>query len=255
VLGFGIGLTAFGNRYCFSIVGENLTFTMRKKLFEGIIYKHIAWFDSKDKAPGVLSNVLSEDIILLNGLTTETISIMAEGICTLVIGIIISFKFSWSISLITLGVAPLVLIGSAATQKLTARARGFGNTSGQAKDNSQNVDYYKESNALLSDVIMNYRTVISFGPKNIKFLMSKYHNLLLEPNKHGIKMAHIAGIFYGYSLFIRFVFMGGVFYIAAVLIEHYNYNQADSYLAVFVLFMSALGAGIHISNAPSISKA
>jgi hypothetical protein len=46
---------------------------------------------------------------------------------------------------------------------------------------------------------MNYKTVISFGHKNIDFLMNKFDNLLEGPNKQGIKNAHLAGIFYGYS--------------------------------------------------------
>ena len=50
-------------------------------------------------------------------------------------------------------------------------------------------DAYAESNALLSDIIMNYRTVISFGGKNVDFLLEKYFNLLDEPNKASIKKA------------------------------------------------------------------
>jgi hypothetical protein len=49
---------------------------MRKKLFKGMIYKYISWFDNKERAPGVLTNIFSEDISLLNGLSTETVSIM-----------------------------------------------------------------------------------------------------------------------------------------------------------------------------------
>jgi hypothetical protein len=48
---------------------------MRKKLFTGILYKDIKWFDNKHNSPGVLTTLLAEDITLLNGLTTETISI------------------------------------------------------------------------------------------------------------------------------------------------------------------------------------
>lgn len=42
-------------------------------------------------------------------------------------------------------------------------------------------DNYKISNALLSDIIMNYRTVVSFGEKNVDYLMSRYEMLLAEP--------------------------------------------------------------------------
>jgi hypothetical protein len=68
-------------------------------------------------------------------------------------------------------------------------------------------------------------------------------------------MAHSAGVSFGYSFFIRFAFIGVVFYIAAVIIDRYHLEAVDNYLAVFVLFMSALGAGMNASNIPSISKA
>ena len=42
-------------------------------------------------------------------------------------------------------------------------------------------DAYAESNALLSDIIMNYRTVISLGQNNINFLLQKYYSLLEGP--------------------------------------------------------------------------
>jgi hypothetical protein len=83
-------------------------------------------------------------------------------------------------------------------------------------------DYYKESNALLSDIVMNYRTIISFGDKNIDFLMSKYDYLLMEPNMIGVKNSHLGGFFFGYSQFIRFGFIGFVFYIASIFINHYH---------------------------------
>ncbi len=68
-------------------------------------------------------------------------------------------------------------------------------------------------------------------------------------------MAHSAGVGFGYAFFIRFVFLGVVFYIAAVTIDKYDLEPVDNYLAVFVLYMSALGAGMNASNVPSISKA
>jgi len=109
------------------------------------------------------------------------------------------------------------------------------------------IDYYKQSNALLADLIMNYRTVISFGPKNITFLMEKYASLLVIPNKQGIKMAHMAGIGFGYSFFVRFLFLGVIFYIAILMIRRFNLPLEDTFVGVFVLFMSALGAGQHAS--------
>ena len=42
--------------------GDNLTLRLRIKLFEAFLSKHIGWFDNKERAPGVLTNILTEDI-------------------------------------------------------------------------------------------------------------------------------------------------------------------------------------------------
>ena len=119
-------------------------------------------------------------------------------------------------------------------------------------------DAYRESNALLSDIIMNYRTIISLGDKNVEFILERYHDLLLEPNKQGIKRAHFSGILFGYSQSIRFVFVAISFYLASVVIE----NSADPYgirtdvfTAVYIMFTGAIGTGVAISQMPSSSAA
>lgn len=54
----GIGLSTYIQKLCFSLGGENLTYKLRVMLFEAILMKDIGWFDAKDKAPGVLTNVI-----------------------------------------------------------------------------------------------------------------------------------------------------------------------------------------------------
>jgi ATP-binding cassette subfamily B (MDR/TAP) protein 1 len=108
----------------------------------------------------------------LNGLTTETVGIYVESILTMVIGIVISLIFSWRIALVCLAVSPFLFLGGIMASKAMNVKRMAGVTS--KKD-----DFYKESNALLSDVIMNYRTIISFGEKNTDFLVGKYDKLLV----------------------------------------------------------------------------
>ena len=85
-------------------------------------------------------------------------------------------------------------------------------------------DNYAESSALLSDIVMNYKTIISFGEKNIDYLMAYYNGLLELPNSAGFKNAHIGGVLFGYSQFIRFIFIGFIFYIASKFINRYGDN-------------------------------
>ncbi len=93
---------------------------------------------------------------------------------------------------------------------------------GQRTEKQTEDDPYNKSNALLSDIIMNYRTVISFGEKNVDYLLDKFDILLEEPRAFGIKNAHISGFYFGYSQMIRFSFVGVIYYIAAIFIANYN---------------------------------
>lgn len=192
-------------------MGENLILRVRKLLFRELMYKDVNWFDSKDRAPGVLTNLLSEHISLLNGLTTETISILLDGFLAIIIGIILALIFTWKMGLITLALSPFMIVGGILKGKFIGQT--YSGKSGKEAENN-----YRESNALLSDILMNYRTVIGFGPRNIDYLLTKYKDLLAVPTRKGIRIAHIGGFFYGYTNCMRFLFNGVIYWIAAVLI-------------------------------------
>lgn len=191
IAGFGIlvliiGICTFIQKLIFGYGGENLTNKVRKKMYEAIIYKHIGWFDQKDRTSGVLTNMLIEDILNLNGLTTETISILIEAILGLVVSILICLRFDWRIALVSTALSPFMVAGGLFMSKLQFQSQ-------EVEDN------YRDSNALLSDVITNYRTVVSLGEKNVEYILKKYNNLLLTPNKKGIIRSHISGVLFGYS--------------------------------------------------------
>jgi ATP-binding cassette subfamily B (MDR/TAP) protein 1 len=118
-----IGLTSLFQRYIFFYAGENLTFDVRAALYKGIIYKHLAWFDNKDRAPGVLSNVLSEDIGALNGMTTEHLAILIEAYGSLIIGTIIALFFTWKMGLVTLCLVPFISLGGIMMSRLAWKTK------------------------------------------------------------------------------------------------------------------------------------
>lgn len=182
------------------------------------MFKHIAWFDRKDRAPGILSNIISEDISILNGMTTEHLAILIEAYGGLIIGAAIALFYNWKMGLITCLFAPFISVGGIMMSRLAWKTKAGKLNSEEAKKD----DPYEMSNALLSDILINYRTVIGFGDKNVDYLLEKFDSLLEEPRISGIKQAHYSGFFYGYSQCIRFLFIGIVFYIAAVLINNYG---------------------------------
>jgi len=78
---------------------------------------------------------------------------------------------------------------------------------------------------------------------------------LKEPSKKKVRNAHIGGFFFGYSNCARMLFLGIVFYIGSWLVQE-GYSSSDEiYLSIWILFSTCMGAGIAMSNVPSVSKA
>ena len=214
-------------------------------LFKAYLYKHIGWFDNKSRAPGILTNILTEDISAVNGLTTESLGIAVEAALGLFFSCLICFIFSWQLGFVVTATSPFMVLGGLGMSKLQFNQ--------QAVDDS-----YKQANALLNDLIINYRTVISFGQKNVDFILRRYNRLLEIPHQSNIKKAHIQGLFFAYSQAIRFVFIGFIFFVAAVFVQKLDLDQAQTqstFTGCYVVFVGAIGSGVSISQMPSISKA
>lgn len=115
---FGIGLSSFLQKLCFGLGGDNLTFKLRVKLFEALLRKDIGWYDNKDRAPGILTNIISDDVSQVNGLTTEAIGVIAEAGLGLVISCAICFVFSVELAFIVTLISPFMVLGGLGMAKL-----------------------------------------------------------------------------------------------------------------------------------------
>ena len=71
LLGVGAFIATYTYKVMFGVIGENLTYGVRQKLFRSLIYKHVGWFDVKKHSTGTLTTLLSEDVQALNGASTE----------------------------------------------------------------------------------------------------------------------------------------------------------------------------------------
>jgi len=84
--------------------------------------------------------------------------------------------------------------------------------------------------------------------------MEKYEELLTDPKSKRILNAHLSGICFGYSMCIRFFFLGVVFYIGAVLIVDYKLVPKAVFQSMYILFTSAIGAGFAMSSMPAATQ-
>jgi ATP-binding cassette subfamily B (MDR/TAP) protein 1 len=111
----------------------------------------VVWFDKPRNSSGSLSARLASDCQTVNGLTTTYMAIMAQNLTNLTAGIIIAFIFEWRTSLVALGLIPLMIISGAIQMSFMS---GFSDKTDAA---------YKDSSNLITEAMINIRTVTSFG--------------------------------------------------------------------------------------------
>jgi len=111
----------------------------------------IPWFDLSRNSSGALSARLASDCQTVNGLTTTYVAILIQNITNLACGIIIAFIFEWRTSLVALGLIPFMILAGAIQMAFTT---GF-----SAKTDAA----YKDSSNLITEAMLNIRTVTSFG--------------------------------------------------------------------------------------------
>ena len=55
-------IIVFTEKATFGVIGVNMIARIRKELMEAILHKQINWFDREDRAPGVITGIMSADI-------------------------------------------------------------------------------------------------------------------------------------------------------------------------------------------------
>lgn len=93
----------------FAVIADRLTEKIRIQVFNKMIRMPGSWFDNPKNNAGTLSARLSIDCKTINGVTSSYIGIMTQNISCLTCGIIIAFVHEWRITLVTLGLIPVMI--------------------------------------------------------------------------------------------------------------------------------------------------
>jgi ATP-binding cassette, subfamily B (MDR/TAP), member 1 len=95
-----------------TLIGENLTKTLRSEMYAKMLRMDIMWFYMPENAPGRLSSRLSTEPSQVNGFISSVLAITIQSVSSLLIGIALAFWASWRVSVVTFISAPFVLISS-----------------------------------------------------------------------------------------------------------------------------------------------
>ena len=104
-------IVAGSEKSLFSIMGEKLSYTVRLELLESVLHKQISWFDSEHHAPGIITKIMSENVVDLNGMTSELIVTIVEAFLMLALAIIGGIVICYQQAVVASILSPIIVGG------------------------------------------------------------------------------------------------------------------------------------------------
>ncbi|CAF3666783.1 unnamed protein product [Adineta steineri] len=144
--------------------GEALTKRIRLKVFQTILRQEIAYFDAPENNTGALCTRLSTKASAVQGATGIRLGILCQSFAGMGTGVILSFIFSWQLTLLLLSFMPFIVIGGFAQSYLMT---GF-----TSKDEMT----LEQAGQVAIEALQNIRTVVQLG--NEEYVHARYCKLL-----------------------------------------------------------------------------
>ena len=210
-------------------VGECLTLRIRCDLFQKYLKMHIGWFDKPENSPGTLATKLATEAALINSLTSSILGITLQSLSSFVTGMVIAFTASWQLTLVSLAVAPMIVMSGQVQAKFN---QGFA---------SSNDDAYKDAGGFIGETVTNMRTVASFGKEDALF--ANFEKRLHYPLEQASKKGHISGAIFGLSNLAMFSTYAIVFYVGALFTRDLGLSFRDMFMSIFGVMFAAFGSG------------
>ena len=205
VVAFVNGISIFLKIWKLETIGSVITSKMRKIIVDKYLHLHIGFFDEDENAPGALLTRLSIDTTQLNTLVLSVVGDLVATIGTAVVGLALSFYFSWRLTLISICFLPFIIYA----QIIVAQTRRGG------RDSDKKIDI--EAGGVLSECVINTKTIYSFNFQQPAVDM--YLKILKEAEKKFFKDSFIKGVVCGLGVFAMYASNATVFHYSGVFIR------------------------------------
>ncbi|KAI7878443.1 p-glycoprotein [Lichtheimia hyalospora FSU 10163] len=221
-IGYGIQHSVF------DLSGERYTERLRSMLFKAYIKQEVGYYDQH--SVGALTARLAVDSRNVNELVTKVPGDIVHTLATTITGLVISFVYSWRITLIMLAMSPVVVGASFYESRVQ---RGFSDKTSKAQE---------QSGEIASEAVKEIRTVTALGKQG--YFESKYCKALERPHRLAQRKAWLSSI--GYSINQGFVlFAAAVAFYASMKFMEQGIMELDGLfvcLLCVMITMSGIGS-------------
>ena len=228
-------------QYCFGVMTEKLARRVREKSFLKMLQMEVTWFDRSENTPGTLSQQLATDCMMVKALTGERASTSASQIVTFVVSFAIAFYQCWEMTLVMVGLFPVIGMAFALQHKFVTSAAGASMTA------------TNEAGSVASQTLLNIRTIHAFSLEGISAV--SFEKNLVEPLKQFIKKGTVTGLGMGFSQLVILSGAGLAYYTGGqlVLLGRATFTQVIA--VILTIMLGAIGLGQFAADASDKAEA
>ncbi|KAJ8003456.1 hypothetical protein DPEC_G00148510 [Dallia pectoralis] len=227
--------------YSFSKSGELLTRRLRRMGFQAMLGQEVGWFDDHRNSAGALTTRLATDASQVQGATGSQIGMIVNSMTNIGVAIIISFYFSWKLSLVIMCFLPfLALSGGFEANMLT----GFAKQDKQAMEDAGQIS---------SEALNNIRTIAGLGKEQCFVEMYEAH--LEAPYRAAKKKANVHGACYGFSQCVVFMANSASYRFGGYLVSQEGLHFSLVFRVISAIVTSGTALGRASSYTPDYAKA
>ncbi|KAJ8405347.1 hypothetical protein AAFF_G00318200 [Aldrovandia affinis] len=227
--------------YAFSKSGELLTRRLRRLGFQSMLGQEIGWFDDHRNSAGALTTRLATDASQVQGATGSQIGMIVNSFTNIGVAIIISFYFSWELSLVILCFLPfLALSGAFQARMLTGFAK-------------QDKEAMETAGQISGEALNNIRTIAGLGKEDA--FVERFEIQLEDPFKAALNKANVYGACFGFSQCVIFFANAASYRFGGYLVEHQGLHFSIVFRVISAIVTSGTALGRASSYTPDYAKA
>jgi ATP-binding cassette subfamily B (MDR/TAP) protein 1 len=221
--------------------GAKLVRRVRGLSFEALLRQEIGFFDEEENTTGALTAKLSDDASLVPGVTARYYASFVQGFAGLLAGFIIAFLGSWQLTLVVIGLIPLMGVAGFIQFKTL---QGFGSKTRLA---------YEKSSQIATQAFASIRTVVPLTQE--KVIAEEFKEECIIPHQLTMKGAYISALSYAFSQLIPSLAWSVSLYYGSRLVVWKLYNSQQVLQSMFAIIFTSMILGLMSTNTPDIAKA
>ncbi|XP_032412382.1 bile salt export pump isoform X2 [Xiphophorus hellerii] len=227
--------------YAFAKSGELLTRRLRRIGFQAMLGQEIGWFDDHRNSPGALTTRLATDASQVQGATGSQIGMIVNSLTNIGVAIIMSFYFSWKLTLLILCFLPFIALSGGFQAKMLT---GFAKQDKQAMESAGQIS---------GEALNNIRTIAGLGKE--RSFVEKYEAHLTAPYQAALKKANVYGACYGFAQCVVFLTNAASFRFGGYLVEQEGLHFSLVFRVISAIVTSGTALGRASSYTPDYAKA